>query len=282
MSIELPGWVVDAFYFVGLPWPGVDEDELRGWAKDLRAFADEITQISRLSHDAVQELSGSSESAFVRTMARRWDGHHAQITAMREPMHVFAAALEDAAVAVEVQKGVVIGAAVTLATAVIATQGEALVTFGLAEGEVPLEVAVAKTAIKFALQELEAKLLGMLVDKSAEEVSDHVGRSVAKLLTGGVGVAMEGYALKVDTQGLRRTAATVRTQAARRAPHRSDRHRQEPRQGRPDHRGQGPAARGGGAAHGRSGHRPPRGGHPQHQPPDERQLQPSRRPDHLR
>ena len=111
MSIELPGTVVDVLYFIGLPWPGIDEDELRGWATDLREFALEITDISRLTHDAASGLKDSNESAFVKTVAQHWDHHHAQIMAMRGPMHAFADALDVAAGAVEVQKGAVITAA---------------------------------------------------------------------------------------------------------------------------------------------------------------------------
>lgn len=213
MSIELPGWVVDAFYFVGLPWPGVDEDQLRGWGSDLREFAEEITAISGLSNSAVGELAHTHQSAFLATIAGNWEHHHDTIMAMREPMRAFADALDVAAYAVEVQKGAVITAAGVLAGAVLATQGEALVTFGLAEAEVPLEVSAAKLAIKFALQELENALLGELINKAADEVSTHISGTVAKLLVGGVGVVGETYALKTDTKAIRGLAGTLRTHA---------------------------------------------------------------------
>ena len=126
MSIELPSAAVDAFYFLGLPWPGVDEDQLRGWGSDLRTFAEEITAVAGLSKDAVKELADSDQSAFLKTVAGNWEQHHGTIMALREPMNVFADALDVAAVAVEVQKGVVIAAAVALAAEVVATQGEAI------------------------------------------------------------------------------------------------------------------------------------------------------------
>ena len=191
MSLELPGWVVDVFYFIGLPWPGVDEDELRGWGKDLRTFASEITDLSRLSHDAVSGLAHSDQSAFLKTMAQHWDHHHAQIKAMREPIHAFADALDIAAEAVVIQKHAVITAAVALATAVGVTQGEALFTFGLAEAEVPVEVEATKKLIQFALQELENKLLGILINHAAAAISRHLNHAIGNLLMGGLGVANE-------------------------------------------------------------------------------------------
>jgi hypothetical protein len=225
VSLELPGWVVDAFYFVGLPWPGVDEDELRGWGSDLRQFADEITTLSGLSHDAIQQLSHSDQSAFVAAMAQHWGHHHEQIKAMREPIRVFADALDIAADAVMAQKGIVIGAAITLAAAVIATQGEALVTFGIAEGEVPLEVEAAKKVISFALQELENKLLGYLINKAAAEISSHLNGTIGKMLMGGLGIANEAYALKTDTKALRSLATTIKTHARRTESSSSDAYR---------------------------------------------------------
>lgn len=215
MSIELPSAAVDAFYFLGLPWPGVDEDQLRGWGSDLRTFAEEITAVAGLSKDAVKELADSDQSAFLKTVAGNWEQHHGTIMALREPMNVFADALDVAAVAVEVQKGVVIAAAVALAAEVVATQGEALVTFGLAEAELPLEVAATKLAIKFALQELENALLGVLIDDAAQAIGNHLGSSVEKLLMGGLGVAGEAYALKTDTKGIRGLAKTINTHARR-------------------------------------------------------------------
>ncbi|MBV9024343.1 MAG: RHS repeat protein, partial [Streptomycetaceae bacterium] len=225
MSLELPGWVVDAFYLIGLPWPGLDEDELRGWGSDLRQFATEITEISKLSHGSVTDLANSTQASFAKTMAQHWDRHHEAIMAMREPMNVFADALDVAAEAVEVQKGVVIAAAVALAAAVIATQGEALVTFGAAEAEVPLEVEVAKKAINYALQELENRLLQVLIERAAQEITQHVGGTISKMLMGGLGTAMEVQSLKLDTQGVRRVASTLKTHANRTERSSSEAHR---------------------------------------------------------
>ncbi|WUH93659.1 hypothetical protein OG900_28480 [Streptomyces sp. NBC_00433] len=215
MSLELPGWVVDAFNFLGLPWPAIDEDELRGWAKDLREFTTEITQLSQLSHDAVHGLKDTNQSGAVSTLAEHWDHHHSQMMAMRGPMHDFAGALDIAAKAVEIQKGVVIAEASALAAEVIATQGEALFTLGIAEGELPLEIALTKTAVKFVLQELENKIVGYLVNQAAEEVSNNVSATVSKMLTGSTTVVFETLTLKADYQALQRVAATARTHKSR-------------------------------------------------------------------
>jgi hypothetical protein len=215
VSIELPGWVADAFNLIGLPWPGIDEDQLRAWAGGLRAYAAEITALSGSSRSAVAALAASDDSSFARTLAAQWEHHHALISDLRGPMEVFAGALDVAAAAVEAQKVVVIGAAVVLAGEVIATQGEALVTFGLAEAEVPAEVAIARLAVKAALQELEGQLLGLLINKAAGEISALVGGTVGKLISGGGQVAAEAVTLTADYQAMRTLSGALSGHAGR-------------------------------------------------------------------
>ncbi len=215
VSLELPGWVVDAFNLVGLPWPGIDEDQLRGWATDLRQFSGEITALSGQSRSAVAELAARSQAAFTTTLAANWEHYHGVITGLRGPMEVFAAALDVAADAVLAQKGAVIGAAVMLAGAVIATQGEALVTFGAAEAEVPEEVMVTRLVVKAALQELEGQLLGTLVARAAAEISAHLGGAIARLVAGGGQAAAEAVALKADYGAMQTLATTLNGHGAR-------------------------------------------------------------------
>jgi hypothetical protein len=207
VSLELPGWVADAFNLVGLPWPGIDEDQLRAWARDLREYAAEVTSLSGRSMSAVTAVAAQDESTFARTLASDWDHYHGVISDLRGPMEVFASALDVAADAVVAQKMVVIGAAVALAGEVIATQGEALFTFGLAEAEVPAEVAATRLIVRGALQELEGQLLGALINKATAIVGDALGGAVGKLVTGGGQVASEAIVLKADYNALETLAS---------------------------------------------------------------------------
>jgi hypothetical protein len=198
MALELPGWVADAFNLIGLPWPGIDEDQLRGWARDVRDYAAEVESVSGQSRSAVAALGASDQAAFATALASKWEHYHGVISAMRAPLDDFADALDVAADAVVAQKMVVIGAAVALAGEVIATQGEALVTFGLAEAEVPVEVAAARLIVRGALQELEGYLLGILINKGAAELSGLLGGAIGRLVAGGGQVAADAVVLKAD------------------------------------------------------------------------------------
>jgi hypothetical protein len=131
------------------------------------------------------------------------------ITGLRGPLEVFAGALDVAADAVVAQKIVVIGATVALAGEVIATQGEALLTFGLAEAEVPAEVAATDLIVRAALQELEGQLLGVLINKIAAAVSDALGGAIGRLVMGGGQVAAEAVALKADYSALQTVSSAL-------------------------------------------------------------------------
>jgi len=209
VSLELPGWVADAFSLVGLPWPGIDEDQLRGWANDLRAYSAEITAIAGRSTSAVGAAAIHDQSGFAKTLASKWGHYHGVITGLRGPLDVFAGALDVAAEAVVAQKVVVIGAAVALAGEVIATQGEALLTLGLAEAEVPVEVAAAQVVVRAARQELEGELLGVLITKAAGAISDALGGAIGRLVTGGGQVAAETVALAADYSALHTVSSAL-------------------------------------------------------------------------
>jgi hypothetical protein len=214
LALELPGWVVTAFWLIGLPWPGIDEDQLRAWAASVRDFAAGIEASSARTGSLTAALAASSRSSFTDTLASHWEQHHKAITWLRDPMDAFADALDAAADAVTVQKGIVIGAAITLAGEVIATQGEALFTFGLAEAEVPAEVALTRTIVKIALQDLEAELIGKLVNGAAADITAHLSATIRNLLGGAVSVTLETASLKIDYTTLRSAATTARSQAA--------------------------------------------------------------------
>jgi hypothetical protein len=142
VSIELPAPAVAVLNVAGLPWPCVDEDQLRGWAGDLRGFSAEITALAGQSGQAVAAVAAGSESVFTQTLGQQWDHHRQLIEDLRGPMEAFAGALDAAAVAVEAQKSVIIAAAAALAAEFTATQIGAFFTAGADEATVGPEVEV--------------------------------------------------------------------------------------------------------------------------------------------
>jgi len=209
VAIELPGYVITAFNVVGLPWPGIDEDELRAWARSVRAFADDTTSNSARTRQTIAELAEASESAFIAALVARWEHHNRIITDLHGPMNIFADALDVAADVVVAQKYAVIAAAGALAGEFVGTQIGAVFTLGTDEAALPEEIALTKEAVDFALQYLEGELTGKLIGIAVQDITAHLSRSLTSLLDVGLPVATEVQSLKMTYNELRDTAQKI-------------------------------------------------------------------------
>jgi hypothetical protein len=214
VALELPGWVVIAFNYAGLPWPGIDEDELRAWAASVRTFAGNITGNSARTRGVVAGVADSSQSSFTAAMDARWERHSQLIADLHEPLNVFADALDVAADVVVAQKMVVIGAAVAFATEFAATQVGAIFTLGADEAALPEEIISTREIVNFAIEELKGALIGELLNVAVQGISDHVSGFIGSLFGGGLQVVTEYQSLKISYDSLRDAAQTIRGQAA--------------------------------------------------------------------
>ncbi len=213
MALDLPGWVVIAFNYAGLPWPGVDEDELRAWAASVRKFAGDVTDNSARTRGVAAGLADSQQSSFTAAMAARWEHHDRLIADLHEPLNVFADALDVAADVVVAQKMVVIGAAIAFATEFAATQVGAIFTLGADEAALPEEIISTREIVDFAIQELKGALIGELLNVAVQQISDHLSRVIGNLLSGGLQVVTEYQSLKISYNDLRGAASAMRGQA---------------------------------------------------------------------
>ena len=214
MALELPSWLVNAFYIIGLPWPGIDEDQLRAWATSARGFADTMTESSARTHQTVATLAGSSDSAFTTALAARWDHHNQLIAELHGPINDFADVLDVAADAVVLQKYACIGAATVLAGEFVATQVGAFFTLGADEAALPLEVAAARWIVKTALEDLAFELMGKLINAGASAISDYVGSFLTSLLSDALPLYLETQSLMISYQAVREAAQAIRGHAA--------------------------------------------------------------------
>ncbi|MCL2395822.1 MAG: TIGR02269 family lipoprotein [Acidimicrobiaceae bacterium] len=211
MSLELPGWLVTAFNVVGLPWPGIDEDQLRAWATSLRQFTNEITESSAKTHSTVAALAEESQSSFTDSLEAFWEHHHRLVTDLHGPLDDFAEALDVAADVVVAQKYAVIAAASLLAGEFVSTQVGAFFTFGADEAAVPFEIASTREAVKLALEYVEQEVMGKLIGMAAQAVSDHVNGFLNQLLNDAFPVVAEVQSLKISYEKLGEAAKKVRS-----------------------------------------------------------------------
>src|SRR5215470_7571681 len=109
MSIDLPPELVFVIGLVGLPWPEVEEDQLRTYADHLRTFASSLSDTHGIAHARIGALSATNAGPAYEALAERWA--HVSSSHMHELVdgcHTLAAALDAAAEAVEVAKKAII------------------------------------------------------------------------------------------------------------------------------------------------------------------------------
>jgi hypothetical protein len=191
MSIELPDEVVWVFNMLGLPWPTIDEDQLRAYGDRLRAYAQSLSDTHGSAHADVTTLSADYQSPAYDELARRWEEFSSShVTGLVEACRDFATALDVAADAVVVAKGVIIAALVAMAAEVAADQAAAVFTLGLAEAATPAIIAGTRAIVKAALDQLEQQLVAEALQAVLGPLEDRMAAAVQHMVLEGVEAAL--------------------------------------------------------------------------------------------
>jgi hypothetical protein len=187
VSIELPDEIVWVLNLLGLPWPSIDEDQLRTYAGHLRTYAQSLSDTHGAAHSDITDLSADYDSPAYDVLAERWaqfsSGH---VAGLVEACHGFATALDVAADAVVAAKGVIIGALFAMAAEIAADQAAAVFTFGLAEAAEPAIIAGTRFIVKSALDQLEQQLIGEALEAVIGPLEDRMMNAVQNMVLEGV------------------------------------------------------------------------------------------------
>lgn len=191
MSIDLPSELVWIMDLMGLNWPDVDEDELREWAQHVREFGQGMAE----SHDdtdvLLKNLGGAYEGAGYEAMLTRWGQASAgHMTVLIDCCGVLATALEVAAEAVIVAKGVVIAQLVAMAAEMAAAAAAAVATLGIAAAAEAAIVEAGKRIVNAIIQEIEDVIVGQLVSMAVEPFQAAIEKAVSGLVFHGVEAAL--------------------------------------------------------------------------------------------
>jgi hypothetical protein len=191
MSIELPSEVVFVLNLLGLPWPAVDEDEMRACATHLRDYATSLSGTHDTAYAEIKALSASYSSPSYEILAERWA--HFSTTYVPEVVdacHVFATALDVAADAVVAAKGAIIGALVAMAAEMAADQAAAVVTLGIAEAAIPALIGATRLIVKGMLDQLEQQLLAEVLQAALTPLEDKIASALQNMVLQGVEAAL--------------------------------------------------------------------------------------------
>ena len=214
MESELSSAMVAAFNAAGLPWPAIDQGQLRNWASDLRTFADELSASAARSQQSVQELAQDCQSAVLDGLDATWAADARLISGLHGPLNDLADVLDAAAYEVEVQKAIVIGEAAWLVGGFVVAQVGVIFSGGASEAAYATQVYLTKQAANEVIQTVEQMLLGKVIGAVTGFVSDHVNRFLGNFLAVAFEAPGEVQGLQVAYGTLRAAAQQVRGHAS--------------------------------------------------------------------
>jgi hypothetical protein len=156
MSLDLPPELEWAITFIGLPWPSIEEDQLREYATHLRAYGSALMGTHGDARVTVLSLSADNFGESIEAVVDRW-GHMStnHIHELVDGCNGFATALEVVADGVVAAKWGIIGALTAMAVEFAAEQAAAVVTFGLAEFANVAIVGATRFIVKALISQLE-------------------------------------------------------------------------------------------------------------------------------
>ena len=216
VSINLPGYLVRALDLLGFEWPDINEDQMRDAATHLRAYSRDARESIDVTHRTVMvDIAEVYSSGAYETLARSWAtqtrGH---METLCECAETFAAALDVAAVGVEVMKAAVI---VQLGIAVdefITAQALALETLGASELALVGLLAIQNRIIAGIIAQFEADVIDVLIMRTIQPVRARMTEALNRLLYPELKQIIHApHGMKADTDAIRRHAATIGAQA---------------------------------------------------------------------
>jgi hypothetical protein len=191
VSLDLPGELEWAIGFLGLPWPAIEEDQLREYALHLREYASSLAGTHADARNTVLSLSADNYGESIDALVDRW-GHSssAHLHELIEGCNNFATALERVADGVVVAKVGIIVALTAMVAEFVAAQAAAVATFGLAEMAALAIVASTRFIVKGLLNQLEQVVIAQALTVALSPLEDKLEQAVKGLALHGVKAAL--------------------------------------------------------------------------------------------
>ena len=166
---DLPGPVVIFLNVIDVPWPYLNEDEVRRFAGMVRDFGQAVARTHQDAGTAVANFAQAYQGAATRRMQSGWSRLSEQhVEELVEGCRALAEALDLAADYVVAQKVEALAELVGMAAAFAADQAASVVTLGLAEAAVPVIVAAGKELLETLKQEIIQHLMGEVIEAAAK------------------------------------------------------------------------------------------------------------------
>ncbi|MBF6222465.1 hypothetical protein IU479_30690 [Nocardia abscessus] len=194
MPIELPSEVVFLLNVCGVPYPDINEDDVRALAQHVRTFSSNVQDTHESAtgviHDVSSVYSGESYEQLVAAWARMSATHMAELG---RACAVVATALDVAADVIEIVKIAVLAELAALAASYLAI---------MATPAGPATTPLISAAAKRVCGQMEQALMGYFVAEVLERAIEPLGYTIDKMINGAI------YSAVSDTLGVTSPGST--------------------------------------------------------------------------
>jgi hypothetical protein len=191
VSLDLPPELEWAINLIGLPWPGIEEDQLREYATHLRTYGSALTSTHGDARATVLALSADNSGESIEALVDRW-GHMSSnhIQELVAGCNAFADALDVVADAVVTAKVGIIAALTAMAVEFVADQAAAVATFGIAEFATVAIVGTTRWIVKGLVNQLEQVVIAGALQIALTPLESKLEEAVRGLALHGVEAAL--------------------------------------------------------------------------------------------
>ncbi|MEU1985855.1 hypothetical protein [Nocardia sp. NPDC019395] len=214
MAIEIPHDVALFLNFLGVPYPDINEDQVRELATHVRTFADDVAGTHQSATGAITDMGsvyqGQSYRALVASWARLSSSHMERLDELCKGV---AKALEIAAEVITAVKIAVLTELALLAAAYTASMAAVVATSG-ASAAVGQSIALAAKKLVSAMEQMLvgyilAEVLGRAIEPLEEAVSDMIKGVVYNATADLLGVDGGSDEILIDPDEVRRYAQVL-------------------------------------------------------------------------
>jgi hypothetical protein len=199
---DLPGPVVTFLNVIGVPWPYLNEDEVRRFAGMVREFGQAVERTHQDATTAMANFAQAYQGAATRRMQSGWSQLSERHTQeLVEGCGVLAEALDLAADYIIAQKVEALAELIAMAATFVADQAASVATLGLAEAAVPVIIETGKKLLETLKQQIIQHIMGEVIEAAAKPLFAKVEKAMSGLdwsQTGAAGENGLGDGFSVD------------------------------------------------------------------------------------
>lgn len=181
MAIEIPHEVAMFLNFIGVPYPDINEDQVRELAGHVRTFADEVAGTHDAATGAITEMGSVYQGQSYRALVASWAGlSSSHMERLDELCRAVAQALEIAAEVITAVKVAVLTELAVLAAAYAGAMAATVVTSG---ASVALSQSISLAARRL-IKAMEEMLIGYIVAEVLGKAIEPLEDAVADMING--------------------------------------------------------------------------------------------------